>query len=187
MSNAWKCARATLPHMRWNPYTHKFDAPTAGYYNCEYDCAAKKFFDGIIPNRSVGGWVSECHNFTCSAMNIVKHECTCKKPDEWCAMCVVHARVMSVCSFSQGDGDLALCPFFRPRTVEEWRRLVIDLKLPFLTSKGTLRPEAKAAKRHFKLSDADFDALVKRLLADRAEAKATAEFVRAALKKGETK
>ena len=184
MSNAWKCACATLRHMRWNTYTHKLDAPTAGYYNEEYDCAAKKFFDGLIPNRSVGGWVDECRNFTCSAMNIFKAECTRKKPEEWCAMCVVRERVTSACSFPQGDGNLTLCPFFRPRTVEEWRRLVIDLKLPFLTSKGTLRPEAKAAKRHFKLNDADFDVLVKKLLADRAEAKAAAEFARASVEAG---
>lgn len=175
MSNAWKCACATLPGMRWNKFTRKFDPLRSGYYNSEFDCAAKKFFDGLIPNRSVGGWVSECRNFTCSAMDISKDECTRKKPEEWCNMCVVRARVTSACSFPQGDGDLTLCPFFRPRTVEEWRRLVIDLKLPFLTSKGTLRPEAKAAKRHFKLSNADFDALVKRLLADRAEAKAAFE------------
>lgn len=180
MSSAWKCACATLPFMRWNRFTRKFDPPTSGYYNSEFDCAAKKFFAGLIPNRSVGGWVSECRNSACSAMDICKGECTRKKPEEWCAMCVVRALVTSACSFPQCDGDLTLCPFFRPRTVEEWRRLVIDLKLPFLTSKGTLRPEAKAAKRHFKLSDADFEALVKRLLADRAEAKAAFE----AAKKG---
>ncbi len=165
MSNAWKCACATL-ESRWNWETHRFVVAPSGYYNGDFVCAAKQFYSGLIPNRSVGGWVSDCRNYTCSAMITATNKCTAHEPQSWCDHCVVHDLVRDTCSYSERD-DLTLCPFFRQRTAKEWMRQVLDLKLPLLTAKGKVRPEARAAKRFFQISDADFDALIKKCIADR--------------------
>lgn len=153
MSMAWKCACSKV---FWQK---------EGTYNSDYDCAAKKFFYGLFPNRSVGGWANECKNYECSARAEVngKYKCTCKEAEEWCNQCIVKDTVFDKCSYN--DDDIQLCPFFRQRTAEDWKQLAVMGRVPFINSKGNVRPEARKAKKYFKISDAEFDELVKKYTA----------------------
>ena len=157
-SRAWKCRCARL-ESRWIRF-HKFVSPS-GYYDEEYVCEAKKFFLPMIPGMRVGGWKGDCENNDCTSN--IGFKCQHGDDDAWCDMAIVPAR-----DDQRAEGctcSVDHCPFFRPRTADEWMSAVRCGEVPFLTRKGTLRPEAKVAKGYFALSDEVFDGLVEEMKA----------------------
>ena len=153
-SRAWKCRCARL-ESRWIRFTNLFVSPN-GYYDEEYVCEAKKFFLPMIPGMRVGGWKGDCENRDCTSHSCFR--CQHGEDDAWCDMAIVSAR-----NDQKAEGctcSIDHCPFFRPRTANEWIQAVKNDEVPFLTRKGTLRSEAKVAKRYFALSDEVFDGLV---------------------------
>ena len=152
-SRAWRCRCARL-EPRWIRFV-RFHIPS-GYYDGDYVCEAKKFFLPMIPGMRIGGWKGECENRDCTS-----HDCgRCQHGDDdaWCDMAIVPARNDKVADGCTCSVDY--CPFFRPRTADEWMSAVRCGEVPFLTRKRTLRPEAKVAKRYFALSDEVFNGLV---------------------------
>jgi hypothetical protein len=139
---------------------HKFVSPS-GYYDEEYVCEAKKFFLPMIPGMRVGGWKGDCMNGECSSHSGGK--CQHVNDDAWCDMAIVPAR-----DDLRAEGctcSVDHCPFFHPRTADEWMSAVRRGEVPFLTRNGRLRQEAKNAKNYFALSDEVFDGLVEEMKA----------------------
>lgn len=151
MSDAWKCKCATLS---W--YGDGTGRRYSGEVNADYMCEAKRFFTSMMSRDVVtGGWARNCRNFTCEAYSDGK--CTAHGRDEWCHQCIWSP---SKPYADRCTCDPEHCPFFKARTAAEWMKESMYGAVPLLTRNGTLRQEAKAAKRHFKLSDGDLELAV---------------------------
>lgn len=155
MSDAWKCKCAAL-RIQYGAKHGKVSFPT-GYYNSEYNCAIKNFFEPMLPNRRIGGWKHDCENYFCTGYDSVLRRCKDKDWESgWCKMAEVDDRPYwhdkCTCEISQ-------CPFFKKRTADEWVESVRREEVPFMTRTGKLRQEAKTAKNFFGISNEVFDAL----------------------------
>ena len=165
MSRSWLCKCASLD-FEWDGGMRRYTR-SKGYSDIDYTCAVKSFFGFVRPQRHVGGWKCECENRECAQMTFDEKEgkYKCKERDRetgWCDMCIwtdeteYERRMANKCTC-----EIDKCPFFKPRTLLEWRQDVLTDRVPFVTRGGRLRPEAISAKKHFKLSDAEMDALLK--------------------------
>lgn len=146
-SKAWKCRCARLIRGR-------------GRWGTDYNCEVKQFFLPMLPYERVGGWKKECCNFRCSS----RYNGECEPGNNtWCDMALVRAVDWHYAAGCTCPVDH--CPFFRPRTADEWMSAVRHGEVPFLTRNGTLCQEAKNAKNYFALSDEVFDGLVEEMKA----------------------
>lgn len=154
MSDAWKCKRAAL-RIQYRTKRMKVSFPK-GYYNSEYNCAGKNFFEPMLPKRRIGGWKIDCENHSCSGYDPILSRCKDKDWESgWCKMAEIDDRPY----FDKCTCEISQCPFFKRRTADEWIESVRLEEVPFMTRTGKLRQEAKTAKNFFGISNEVFDAL----------------------------
>ena len=161
--SSWKC-RCAMLESSYDRRLKRWRTP-AGEYACDYHCKAKLFFTSILGYTAfmkVGGWVSECRNHACSSLDFKTGKCKSQSPTGWCNQCVWGNPPDSweQCSYR----DPELCPFAKLRSADQWIRHALQGLVPLLTRSGRICSAARAAKRHFGISDKAFAQLVAKKL-----------------------